>query len=265
MSHKKEKTVGVIGGLGPEATLDFYAKLIQKTQASSDQEHFQVIINSNPKVPDRQQALLGDGPSCAPSLIDSAKALERAGADFLVMVCNTAHAYENHIKSAVSLPFISIIKGSVQNCFIKMPIMERVGLLATDACLAANLYQNEFRKAGIECITPSADNQQRLMDLIFRIKANDRNFGMSLAMEEIAQSMIDQGADVILAACTEVPLVLKPDALPVPLVSSTDSLVEAVINFATSTDEDDVQHLFSTRHSQHGEIPYLTTSSYINA
>ncbi len=114
MSFKQEQTVGVIGGLGPKATLDFYAKLIEKTNAASDQEHLQVIINSNPKVPNRQHSLSGTGPSCAPHLIDSAQSLKRAGADFLVMVCNTAHAYEDDIRRATHLPFISIIEASVQ-------------------------------------------------------------------------------------------------------------------------------------------------------
>ncbi|MEM9774460.1 MAG: amino acid racemase [Chloroflexota bacterium] len=262
---KNEKTVGVIGGLGPEATLDFYAKLIQKTQATSDQEHLQVIINSNPKVPNRQDALLGDGPSCAPSLIDSAKALERAGADFLVMVCNTAHAYEHHIKSAVPLPFVSIINESVQACFHNMPIMQRVGLLAADGCLAANLYQTEFKRAGVECLTPTDANQQELMELIFQIKANDHDLGTSLKIEQLAQNLIDQGADVILAACTEVPLVLKPEILSVPLVNSTDALVDGVLAFAKSGDGAFKPPWFTSKNDRQSRHAFITSSTMINA
>ena len=89
MSNKLEQTVGVIGGLGPKATLDFYSKLINLTAAETDQVHLHVIINSNAKVPNRQSALSGKGPSCAPELIQTARALENAGADFLVTVSYT--------------------------------------------------------------------------------------------------------------------------------------------------------------------------------
>ncbi|MEM7800896.1 MAG: amino acid racemase, partial [Chloroflexota bacterium] len=139
-----EKVVGVIGGLGPKATLDFYSKVLDKTVANQDQDHLQVIINSNPKIPNRHTSIAGTGPSCIPSLIESARSLERAGADFLVMVCNTAHAYEDVIVSATSIPFISIISESVKACLAKKPGLSKVGLLAADGCLDADLYQEKF-------------------------------------------------------------------------------------------------------------------------
>lgn len=232
MSLKQDQTVGVIGGLGPKATLDFYAKLIEKTNAASDQDHLQVIINSNPKVPNRQYSLAGTGPSCAPHLIDSANSLKRAGADFLVMVCNTAHAYEDEIRQATQLPFISIVESSVQACLDKNPNIQRVGLLAANGCLDANLYQKSFEKYGIECVTPNQFDQAKLMKLIFRIKANDQDLSIALEMEHLAQSLIDQGAEIILGACTEVPLVLQEQYISAPLISSTDALVDAVVNYA---------------------------------
>lgn len=265
MTHHKDKTVGVIGGLGPEATLDFYSKLIRKTQATNDQDHLQVIINSNPKVPNRQEALLGNGPSCAPSLIHSAKALEKAGADFLVMVCNTAHAYEHHIRSAVNLPFISIIKESVEACMNQMPVARRVGLLAADGCLAANLYQAEFMQKDIDCITPTAADQAELMELIFNIKANQHNASTSLRMAGVAQNLINSGADVVLAACTEVPLVLKPDTLAAPLISSTDALVDSVLNFAKMPHELFESHWFYSQNDRLRRQPFIHSSAMINA
>ena len=232
MKLKQEQTVGVIGGLGPKATLDFYAKLLERTEASNDQDHLQVIINSNPKVPNRQSSLDGTGPSCAPHLIDSAQALKRAGADFLVMVCNTAHAYENDIRQAIDLPFISIINESVNACLRKNPSLKKVGLLATDGCLNASLYQKCFAEHGVECITPDTFDQAKLMNLIFRIKANDRDLAIEFEMEHLAQTLIDEGAEIILAACTEVPLVLQDSFITAPLISSTDVLVDAVLAYA---------------------------------
>lgn len=231
-----DKIVGVIGGLGPKATLDFYSKVVNQTHANRDQDHLQVIINSNPKIPNRHSSIAGTGPSCIPSLIDSARSLERAGADFLVMVCNTAHAYEDVIASATNIPFISIITESVKSCIAKEPRAGRIGLLAADGCLEAGLYQKKFASFGIETVCPTQINQARLMSLIYRIKANETGPELKAQMQEITQSLVDQGAEVILAACTEVPLVLSTAEVTCPLVNSTDALVDAAIAYARRTD-----------------------------
>src|SRR5690625_3321663 len=104
---------GVIGGLGPEASLDFYARVLRRTPARGDQDHLHLIINSNPRVPNRNEAIAGTGPLPGPYLADMALALERAGADFLVMACNTAHAWLPDIKRATNLPIINIIDEKV--------------------------------------------------------------------------------------------------------------------------------------------------------
>ena len=234
LQESGEKTVGVIGGLGPQATLDFYSKLLEQTAANADQEHLHIIINSNPKVPNRQQSVAGTGPSCIPSLVSTAQALERAGADFLVMVCNTAHAYEGAIRRATNIPFISIIEESVIACLNENPTVRRVGLMAADGALEANLYQNKFAEAGVEVVLPNKSAQAQLMNLIFRIKANDRDPSIGWEMRALAQELFDQGAEMILAACTEIPLVMDQSQLAWPLISSTDALVEATIAFAGS-------------------------------
>lgn len=250
MKFKQEQVVGVIGGLGPKATLDFYAKLLEQTEAVSDQDHLQVIINSNPKIPNRQSAIAGTGPSCTQHLVDSAHALKRAGADFLVMVCNTAHAFEDDIRRAVDLPFISIIEESVKACLDKAPFVKRVGLLAADGCLNADLYQKSFAKYGVECIAPDTFDQKKLMKLIFRIKSNDNDLAIALEMEHLAQTLINQGAEIILAACTEVPLVLQKSFISAPLISSTDALVDAVISYA-KFQSNPFQHQDSDRLASH--------------
>lgn len=229
-----EKTVGVIGGLGPEATLDFYGKLLQKSNAKTDQEHLHVIINSNPKVPNRHASIAGTGESAAPGLVGSATALETAGADFLVMVCNTAHAYAPDIQAATGIPFISIIDSSIDACLAANPQMKQVGLLAADGCLDANLYQTKFAEKSVHCLLPNEQDQADLMHLIFRVKANDNAPDVKVGMKAIADKLIAQGADVILAACTEVPLVLEESDLSKPFVTCTDALVDATIAFAKS-------------------------------
>ena len=103
------KIVGVIGGLGPEATLDFFGKVLRATTAAKDQDHLHLIIDNNPGTPDRTNAVSGNGPSPAPSLARTALRLEQAGAEVLVMVCNTAHAFSSAITDAVEIPFLNLI------------------------------------------------------------------------------------------------------------------------------------------------------------
>ena len=228
-----QKTVGVIGGLGPEATLDFFAKVLALTPASNDQEHLHLLIDNNPKVPNRNEAVAGTGPSPGPALAASAQALEKAGADFLVMVCNAAHAFQWDVTNAVSIPFVSIIEETVAATLVKLPNVKTVGVLASSGCLDAHLYQTAFAKRGVTALVPTGENREAFMTLLYRIKAGDKEVGGD--MLELARSLIHQGAEAVVAGCTEVPLVLFENDLSVPLVNSTDVLVESTIAYATAT------------------------------
>lgn len=228
-----QKTVGVIGGLGPEATLDFFAKVLARTPADSDQEHLHLLIDNNPKVPNRNEAVAGTGPSPGPLLATSALALEKAGADFLVMVCNAAHAFQEDITDAVDLPFVSIIEETVAATLAQLPGVKTVGVLASSGCLDAALYQSAFAERGVTALVPTGENRETFMTLLYRIKAGDKEVGGD--MLELANSLISQGAEAVIAGCTEVPLVLFERDLSVPLVNSTDVLVESTIAYATGT------------------------------
>jgi aspartate racemase len=224
------KTIGVIGGMGPAATLDFFAKLIAATPAARDQDHLRVLIDSNPRVPDRNGAIAGRGPSPGPALAASARGLERSGADALVIACNTAHAFQGDIEAAVSIPILSMIDATVGAAVETHPA--RVGVLAADGCRRAGLYQRAFAARDVEALLLADAAQIEFMDLIYRIKAGDMSQDVRRRMEGLAISLNARGAQSVVAACTEVPLVLGGDALAVPLINSTDALVARVIAFA---------------------------------
>ena len=224
-------TVGVLGGLGPEATLDFYAKLLRATPAARDQDHLRVLLDVNPQVPDRNAALAGTGPSPAPALIGMARGLEGAGADFLVLVCNTAHAWAAELQAAVDIPLVSLIGETVDE--VARAGAERVGLLAADGALRAGLYQTALAERGLDVLALSEAGQMRFMQLLYRIKAGHTGEAERAEMRALAAQLLDQGADLILAGCTEVPLVLDQDDVSVPLVSSTDVLVRRTVVYAT--------------------------------
>lgn len=224
--------VGVLGGLGPEATLDFFAKVLARTRAATDQQHLRLIIDNNPAVPNRNDAVAGVGPSPGPALAEMARGLERAGAEFLVMVCNAAHAFQPEITSATSLPFVSIIDETVRATLRALPGATAVGVLASSGCLDAGLYQRAFAPHGVRVLIPTGAARERFMELLYRIKAGDKGAEVRAAMRELARELEGAGAQAVIAGCTEVPLVLPGADLDVPLVNSTDALVDATIAYA---------------------------------
>ena len=232
MLEPRKKIVGVIGGLGPEATLDFFGKVLEATTAATDQEHLHLIIDNNPGAPDRTAAVAGNGPSPAPSLARTAIRLEQAGAEVLVMVCNTAHAFSSAITDVVQIPFLNIIEVTCEAAVKAVPSLRRVGVLATEGALTAGLYEDEFRSRGIEHLALEGDSRAEFMDLIMRVKAGDKSDEVRNGMRLRAHELIDRGAEVIIAGCTEVPLVLQREDLSCPLVNSTDALVKRTIRYA---------------------------------
>jgi aspartate racemase len=224
------KTVGVIGGLGPAATLDFFDRILKRTKAVRDQDHLRLIIDNNTKIPDRNAAARGEGPLPGPAIAATAKRLEEAGAEVIVMACNTAHEHEAEIRAGISVPFINMIDETVKVVAELRP--EKAGVLAGDACLAAQLYQKALRKVGIEPVLLGAESQKTMMELIYRIKAGDTGETVRRSMTTLAKRLEAQGAEVVIAGCTEAPIVLTAEDIDGELISSTDVLVERTIVFA---------------------------------
>jgi aspartate racemase len=225
------KTVGIIGGMGPAATADLFAKLIAATDAKLDQDHLRILIDNNPRIPNRNDAIAGRGPSPGPHLAAGARTLQQAGADFLVIACNTAHAFQPEIEAAVTIPLLSMIDATVDAAMENGG--DRFGVLAADGCRRARLYERAFEARGVQSLMLDADTQTEFMDLIFRVKAGNTGADVRRRMEQMATSLNARGAQAIVAACTEVPLVLSSDALAIPVISSTDALVARTIAFAT--------------------------------
>ena len=229
---RRSKVVGVLGGMGPAATLDFFARVLALTDARTDQDHIRLIIDNNPQVPNRNEAIAGTGPSPAPTLVAMAHGLERAGAELLVMPCNAAHAFLAEVKRATSLPVISIIGVTVEAARAYHP--RRVGLLAADGCIDADLYQTAFGKLNIATLVPDAQTRERFMATLYCIKQRDTGPEVRSAMRSLANDLIGQGAETIIAGCTEVPLVLNANDIDAPFVNSTDCLAKAAIAAARS-------------------------------
>ena len=229
------RTVGILGGLGPDATLDFMSKVLANTEASCDQDHIRMLVDHDPTVPNRHDAIAGKTPSVGPQLAAMAVGLEQAGADFLVMVCNTAHAYSADIRAAVNIPFISIVDVTVEA--LASTQAKQVGVMAADGALQAELYQRALEQAGFEAVLWSETELQQFMALVYRIKAGERDEDIAVGISSLASSLVFSGAEVLIAGCTEIPLFMNSDNTPAPLLSSTDLLVLRTIDIAKGLKE----------------------------
>jgi aspartate racemase len=222
------KIVGVLGGMGPDATVDFMQKVIAATPADLDQDHVHMLVDHDPSVPGRQAAILDGGEDPGPAIAAMAVRLERAGADFLVMPCNTAHFYAPQIVDAVDIPLLSIIDVTVAACADYMA----VGLMATEGCLQGGLYQDAFTAIGIEIVLPTDQELSEFMRLTFRIKSGERDAELVEGMRSLAEALVSRGAGAIVAGCTEIPLVLSDNMLDVAMISSTDLLARRTVALA---------------------------------
>jgi len=225
---KQSKIVGVLGGMGPDATVDFMGKVIALTPADKDQDHIHMIVDQNPKVPNRQDAILAGGEDPGPVMAEMAKRLETAGADFLVVPCNSAFGFASAVAGAVSIPLVSIVEVTVEAC----EGFSTVGLMATDGCLQSHVYQDAFSAAGIAAELPGTDELADLMALLNSIKAGYQGESIARDMVALAAALVARGAQAIIAGCTEIPLVLDDHALDVPLISSTDVLAARTVAIA---------------------------------
>jgi len=228
----KEKVVGILGGMGPEATVDFFHKLTIHTPAKFDQQHLHVIIYSDPKVPDRTAAILNDGQSPLPFLVEGCKSLERAGADFIVIPCVTAHYFLNDLRKETKLPILSILDAVGENLSGYYPKIRIVGLMGTSGTLESGLFQKRMSMDGIQCIVCSDNIQEEVMEAIYSIKEGLNREELTTTLTSAAEFLTNSGAEGIVAGCTEIPLCLTQEDLKVPYFDPSLILARHTIKWA---------------------------------
>ena len=227
-----DKLVGVIGGMGPGATIDFMSRVLAETPAESDQQHVRMLVEHNPRTPSRQLAMRGDGENPGPTIAAMAGRLESYGADFIVMPCNLAHAWQADIETAISIPFVSIIQESVLSAIARSGDDSAVGLMTTPGCHASGLYQQALADCGKPVVEQTADELSQTMSLVERIKGGDVSSGVADGLHLLAEQLVVRGAKVLIAACTEFPMVLDESMFDVAFVSSTDVLAKKTVALA---------------------------------
>lgn len=225
------KTIGIIGGMGPLATYDLAEKILDNTVASCDQDNIPVIIDCNTRIADRTAAILHGGADPRPEMKKSAKRLEEAGADVLVMACNTAHYFYDSVCEDISVPVLHMPRLTAQLLLSKG--VKKAGVLATDGTCQSGVYGDALEKEGIEPIYPSQEKQKIIMSLIYDyVKAGRMDFS-DLDIDAVISEMKEKGAEILILGCTELPVafgIIGDKGLPA--VDPTDVLARAAVSFA---------------------------------
>jgi aspartate racemase len=231
----KEKTIGILGGMGPEATLDCFAKIIKYTPARTDQEHLRVVIDSNPKVPDRTAAITGKGESPVPVLVAGCHALQQTGADFIIIPCVSAHFFLEEIRQQIRLPILSIFDVVSETIIGDHPDIKTVGLMGTSGTVTGGLFQKRLGADNIKTIAPAESRQAKVMAAIYDIKNSQPARSRAQITSDLiatAEELISNGARGIIAGCTEIPLALNQEHLSVPYFDGLTILARAAIRKA---------------------------------
>jgi aspartate racemase len=243
--NNSRRIIGILGGMGPAATADFYQKIIQATPAKADQDHLQVLIFSNPQIPDRTAAIRGDGPDPLPALVESAEVLVRGGADFLAIPCVTAHHFYEALQRAVRVPILHLVGETVTAVLHEYPGLRRLGLLATSGTLQSRLFESYFEPRGFTILTPDpAVQTAAVMEAIYGLKQGQPLDRSRRLIREAAEHLCARGAEAILTGCTEVPLILQDGDLSVPVIDPTRILAQAAVCRALATSP---QHLAASQ------------------
>lgn len=225
----REKVIGILGGMGPEATADLLYRIIKATPAKKDQRHLRVIIDNNTKIPDRTEAIVSHRASPSNEMVKTARNLERAGADFIVMPCVTAHYYFKDLKKSVGIPVLSMIELTARVINKEFPKVRNVGIIATTGTVKTKMFDRALRRIGVNVIYPPADVQDTVMEAIYgKIKAGNKREGKKIILN-VVRYLADRGSDMIIIGCTETSLVLKNAALPVQIIDPLQILAEAAV------------------------------------
>ncbi len=224
---EKNKLLGVLGGLGPMATVYFYELLTSLTDARSDQEHIDMVISSRATTPDRTAYILGQSDvDPINAMIEDANKLVAFGAQIIAIPCNTAHYFYDQLSAAVDVPILNIVEESV--AYLKKDGIKKFGLLATDGTVKSGTYQKYCEDHDILCVTPDTSHQSRVMEIIYdQIKQ-----GKSVNMEsfyEIAHYMRSLGCERIILGCTELSLIKRDEKLSDFYTDSLECLALATI------------------------------------
>lgn len=203
--------VGIVGGIGPAATVDFMQKIIANTSATRDQDHLPLLVEHNPAIPDRTANLVGDGADPTLALYAACQRLQARGAGLIAIPCNTAHAYVPRLVPSLTIPIVHMLDETVAHIAAHHGTLRRVGLLATSGTLASRVYHHAARAAPFELIEPDAAHQALVMQAIYGTYGVKAGYTSGQCRTDLVQALahlVQRGASLVILGCTELPLLL---------------------------------------------------------
>lgn len=225
------QSLGVLGGMGPLATVDFLRKLTERTPATCDQEHVPVLLYGDCTVPDRTAFAKGEGPSPLPKLFEGIELLCKSGVAAIAVPCNSAHCWYDELANRSSVPVLNMVRSSASAILSNDPATTRVGVMSTEGTFKMGIYRDALQQMNFEVIEPTLTEFEELISPGIRdvkagdIAASDPKF------DEAANRLFERGAQQIILGCTEIPLgmIRQLNRDPQHFVSSTDALVDATL------------------------------------
>jgi aspartate racemase len=228
-----KKTLGIIGGMGPAATCDLMEKIIALTTASCDQEHLHILTDVNTNIPDRTAAILNGGADPLPELVNSAHRLEQAGADFLIMPCNTAHYFYDGLSAQSTIPILHMPR--LTAAVLQQAGVKKAAVLATDGTIQSGIYAKALQEQGIEPVYPTAAHQADIMRLIYDGVKAQRIPLTDIPMGDIMDELSQRGAEKFLLACTELPIAFRQLGISDDCLDPTRVLAWEAVRYAGAT------------------------------
>ena len=225
----RDEPVGVLGGLGPSATVHFLGRVVALTDAVRDQDHLDLLVWQHGSIPDRTAFLMGKGESPEPALVADAVALERAGARFIAIPCNTAVVWVESMRAAVGIEVLDTVVETVAATRVAVPGLRRLGVLATDGTLRAGTYTAAAEAVDVEVVLPTPEVQREVMATIYDgVKA-----GAPVPRERfdaLVDHLRERGAQAIALGCTELSVLAEDLGVDDPqVVDSIDALARRVL------------------------------------
>ncbi|MDC8103394.1 amino acid racemase [Chryseobacterium sp. PTM-20240506] len=238
---EKSFKIGILGGVGPSATVDFMNKIIQSTPAQKDQDHIKMVVEQNPQIPDRTANLIRQETDPTVAMFSTCKRLEAEGADAIAIPCNTAHAFVKDIQEHLGIPIINMLNITAEHILQNYGYI-KVGLLATSGTLHSRVYHDVLNEMKLEVIIPDTKHQEYVMESIYGQLGVKAGFAEGICKEYVlkaADFLIHEGADVIILGCTELPLMFSSEdtiiskGRKVTLVDPTLILAKKIVDLST--------------------------------
>ena len=237
--------IGVVGGVGPAATVDFMDKIVRNTPAQRDQDHIKVVVEMNPQIPDRTENLIGEGTDPTLALYSTCKKLEADEADLIAIPCNTAHAFVERIQPYLGIPIINMLFETVEYIRRNYPQCREIGLLATSGTIRSRVYHEIVDKAGLNLLVPDEEHQAKVMSSIYGETGVKAGFTEGVCKNELLSALahlVQRGAQIAILGCTELPLLLAQnddfklaDNQSVVLLDPTEILARKCVSLCNPT------------------------------